>query len=194
MRRRSLTGPLLLLLIGAFFLWRNLHPDTRIFDLFSMYWPFLLVAWGLLRLVETLIWNAQGYRPGLGGGEIVLIIFICIFGSAMWQAHRNGVNLVADFDMWGGSPYEYPISVSAPADGMTRLVVENTRGNLKVTGGDTQTVTVTGQETVRSYAQQEADRTHDATPVEIVPRGTTCWCARTRNAPRMGGGLQTIWS
>ena len=33
MRRRSFTGPLLLLLIGGLFLWRNLHPETPVFDL-----------------------------------------------------------------------------------------------------------------------------------------------------------------
>ncbi len=46
MRRRSITGPLMLLLIGGLFLWRNLHPETPIFDLFALYWPFLLIAAG----------------------------------------------------------------------------------------------------------------------------------------------------
>ena len=43
MRRRSFTGPLLLLLIGALFLWRNLHPEAPIFDLLAQYWPFVLI-------------------------------------------------------------------------------------------------------------------------------------------------------
>jgi DUF4097 and DUF4098 domain-containing protein YvlB len=171
MRRRSLTGPLLLLVIGGFFLWRNLHPETRIFDLLSLYWPFILIAWGLLRLVEVLVWSRQGYRSGLSGGEVVLIVFICVAGSGIWQAHRSGLNFIGNgVDIWG-QQFDYPISVSAPAAGMKRIVFENPRGNIKVTGGDTQTVEVTGQETVRSYARQEADRTHDVTPVEIVPEG-----------------------
>ena len=57
MRRRSFTGPLLLLLIGALFLWRNLHPEAPVFDLLASYWPFVLIAWGLLRLIEALIWS-----------------------------------------------------------------------------------------------------------------------------------------
>jgi len=171
MRRRSLTGPLLLLIIGGLFLWRNLHPETRIFDLVSMYWPFILIAWGLLRLVEVLVWSRQGYRSGLGGGEVALIVLICVAGSGIWQAHRNGVRFMANgVDFWG-QPFDYQISASASAAGMKRIVFENPRGNIKVTGGDTQTVEVTGRQSIRSYSRQEADRAHDATPVEIVPEG-----------------------
>jgi len=33
-----------LVIIGGLFLWRNLHPDTPIFDLLAQYWPFILIA------------------------------------------------------------------------------------------------------------------------------------------------------
>jgi hypothetical protein len=46
MRRRSLTGPLILLIIGGFFLWRNLHPEAPVFDIVAQYWPFLLIGCG----------------------------------------------------------------------------------------------------------------------------------------------------
>jgi DUF4097 and DUF4098 domain-containing protein YvlB len=171
MRRRSLTGPLLLLIVGGVFLWRNLHPETQIFELVSLYWPFILIAWGLLRLVEVLVWSRQGYRSGLTGGEVVLIVLICVAGSGFWQARRSGLHFTANgLDIWG-QQYDYPISASASAAGMKRIVFENPRGNIKVTGGDTQTVEVTGRQTIRSYARQEADRTHGITLVEIVPEG-----------------------
>jgi hypothetical protein len=49
MRRRSLTGPILIILVGAAFLIYNLRPDIPLFDLLAQYWPFLLIAWGTLR-------------------------------------------------------------------------------------------------------------------------------------------------
>src|ERR1035438_1479875 len=55
MRRRSVTGPILLILLGAGFLIYNLRPDIELFDLLSQYWPFMLIAWGSLRLVEVLV-------------------------------------------------------------------------------------------------------------------------------------------
>src|SRR5438105_1110179 len=89
--RRSITGPLLLLLIGSVFLWTNLHPEAPIFDLLARYWPLLLIGWGLLRLLEALIWRRDGVRYGFAGGEIVLIVLICIACSGIRQAHEHGI-------------------------------------------------------------------------------------------------------
>ena len=58
MRRSSVIAPLLLILIGAAFLVRNVWPEIPIADLVSRYWPFLLIAWGGLRLLEILTWAA----------------------------------------------------------------------------------------------------------------------------------------
>ena len=171
MRRRSLTGPLLLLLIGALFLWRNLHPEAPVFDLLALYWPFVLIVWGLLRLMETLVWSRRGYYCGFTGGEVVLVVLICIAGSGIWEAHQHGVRWNVFGPGWLGEQYDYPVSAHGPAAGMNRIVFENPRGNIKVTGGDTQEVTVNGHKLIRAYARGDADRTNERTPVEIVPQG-----------------------
>src|SRR5689334_24136053 len=90
MRRRSFSGPLLLLLIGGLFLWRNLHPEVPIFDIVARYWPFVLIAWGVLRLGEVLFWRKQGY-VSFTGGEVALVVIICIAGSGLWQAREHGI-------------------------------------------------------------------------------------------------------
>jgi len=174
MRRRSLTGPLLLLIVGGLFLWRNLHPETPIFELLSLYWPFVLIAWGLLRLGEVVVWSRQGYRSSFTGGEVVLVVFICIAGSGIWQAHRNGVHFTdSGFSLWGGNPFDFPVSASASSEGARRIVFENSRGNVKVTGGDSQDVQITGRKLIRSYSRQDAERANGATPVDIVLEGDT---------------------
>ncbi|MGA9627090.1 MAG: hypothetical protein WBQ65_21630, partial [Bryobacteraceae bacterium] len=171
MRRRSFTGPLLLLLIGALFLWRNLHPEAPIFDLLALYWPFVLIAWGLLRLIEALVWSREGYGYGFTGGEVVLVVLICLAGSGIWAAHQHGMRWNVFGPDWLGEQYDYPVSAHGPAAGMNRIVFDNPRGNLKVTGGDTQEVTVTGHKLIRAYARGDADGTNEKTPVEIVPQG-----------------------
>ena len=168
MRRRSFTGPLLLLLIGAFFLWRNLHPEAPLFDMAAQYWPFVLIAWGLLRLIEVVALRHRG--PTFTGGEVVLVVFICIVGSGLWEGHQHGLR----YDFGGmviGESFDYPISTQAPAAGMARITFENPRGNIKVTGADTQQVTVTGRKEVHAWNRNDADQTNNSTPVEIVPQG-----------------------
>lgn len=170
MRHRSLTAPLLLLIIGGLFLWRNLHPETPVFELMAQYWPFLLIGWGLLRLVEVALWR-DGRNSGFSGAEVVLVILVCSAGSLVWAAHENGIHFNTRGLDWWGSPYDYPVSAAATAKGATRIVFENPRGSIKVTGADVAEVTVTGHKTVRGYSRADADRTNGNTPVEIVPEG-----------------------
>jgi hypothetical protein len=168
--RKSITGPLIMLLVGGLFLWRNFHPEVPIFDLLSQYWPFLLILWGLMRLAETLFSRGQ-WRSGFSGGEIVLIVFICMIGASSWQAREFGIHFDGrGLDLFGDS-YDYPVDAKAPAAGMTRLVFENQRGNIRVTGGDVTEVTVTGHKSIRAYKRADADHTNENTPVEILPQG-----------------------
>lgn len=170
MRTRSLTGPLILLILGGLFLWKNLHPEVPIFDLFSRYWPFLLIGWGLLRLAEVAI-SSDRRMGGFTGGEITLVVLICIAGSALWAAHLHGIRIDTRSLNWWGSSYDYPVDAAQPAGNVKRLVFENPRGSIKVTGTDGTDVTVTGHKTVRSYAREDADRTNSKTPLEIVTEG-----------------------
>jgi hypothetical protein len=161
---------LLLLIIGGLFLWRNLHPDTPVFELLAQYWPFLLIGWGLLRLLEVVFWR-QGRVAGFSGGEVVLVVLICVAGSLVWAARENGIHIDSRGLNWWGSSYDYPVEATAPAGTAKRIVFENPRGSIKVTGEDTTDVTVTGHKSVRAYAREDADRTNGNTAVEIVPQG-----------------------
>jgi DUF4097 and DUF4098 domain-containing protein YvlB len=73
-------------------------------------------------------------------------------------------------DIFGDS-HDYPIEVKASAAGMTRIVIDNPRGNIRVTGGDVTDVTVTGHKSIRAYKREEAERTNQNTPVELLPQG-----------------------
>jgi DUF4097 and DUF4098 domain-containing protein YvlB len=196
MRRRSLTGPLLLLIVGGVFLWRNMHPETPIFDILSLYWPYLLIGWGVLRLIEAVVWNRQGYRSSFAGGEVALIVLICIAGSGAWQARQHGVRFTANgLDFWGQS-YDYPISARASGAGIKRIVFENPRGNIKVTGGDTKDVEITGRKMIRSYSREDADRTNGETPAELVPQGDRLLVrtnqGRARDNQRISDDLEVV--
>jgi len=170
MRYRSFTGPLLVLLIGALLLWRNLHPETPLFDMAARYWPFVLIGWGFLRLVEVVAFRRYG-TPTFSGGEVVLVILICIAGSAVWEAREHGVQFhVGGLEMLG-EQYDYPISASGPSAGVHRIAFENPRGSIKVIGADTQEISVTGHKYIRSWTRSDADQTNTNTPVEVVSEG-----------------------
>lgn len=173
MRRRSLTGPILIILIGGAFLFYNLRPDIALFDLLAQYWPFLLIAWGLLRLAEVLLDYFHGsiQRRGFGGGEVTLIVFICFAGWSAYEANRHGVHFRPAWEAFG-EHYDYNVANQRAAGSATRVVFQNNRGNLRVVGDAEATdIKVTGRKTVQALNRGEADRANDSTPLEIVTQG-----------------------
>jgi hypothetical protein len=167
MRRRSFAGPLLLVLIGAFFLWRNIYPEAPVFDLVATYWPFALIAWGFLRLVEVVAWRDSRY-PGFTGGEVALVVLISMAGLGMFEVHRHGVQFTPNIF---GEEFDYPIAERASSAGVKRIVFDNPRGSLRITGGDAQEVAVSGHRLIRAFARGDADRTNGEARIELSQEG-----------------------
>ncbi|MBL8238315.1 MAG: DUF4097 family beta strand repeat protein [Bryobacterales bacterium] len=179
MRRGSIVGPLILIVIGAIFLLRNFIPDFRVMDVLSIYWPWILIGWGALRVVEILNWHRNGQltpRGGMHGGEWALVIFICIFGTGMYATRNanffrmNGIHL-PNLELLGEG-FDFNISGAQAAAGKTpRIVIENSRGDARVIGVDTEEVRVTGTKTIRALNRDDANKEDKATNFEIVRAG-----------------------
>lgn len=179
MRRGSLFAPLLLIGLGALFLARNLYPDLPVLDFIARYWPFILILWGGLRLLEILFWAATK-KPlpvsGVSGGEWILVVFLCLIGSGLnavrgyhtWWPH--GSIRMGGLEVFGES-YEYPISGEKKTEKAPHIVIENFRGNARIVGADTDEVKVTGRKTVRALQQADADSVNRQTPFELATQG-----------------------
>ncbi len=181
MRRGSVIGPLILIVLGVLFLFRNLFPEIPLVDLISRFWPFLLIAWGAIRLIEILFWAVTEKplpRNGISGGEWALVFVICIVGATMYTAH-NAPSWFPTSRAWRrvvvnmGESYDYTFApVEKPCAKNCRVVIESFRGNAKITGSaDAGTVKASGQETVRSFQQADADSAHNQTPLELIQQG-----------------------
>ena len=180
MRRGSLVGPLILIVIGALFLLNNVRPDLSLIEMMANYWPYLLIVWGVLRLAEILFVFATS-KPaaiaGVSGGEWVLVVFLCIIGTGLftfrnhvghWRAGNVRLPVIEVF----GEPFDYPISEQrVPANKAKRLLVENFRGNARIVGGDADEVKVTGRKTIRALNSDSAAQADKVTPVEVVTQG-----------------------
>src|SRR6266850_2228096 len=76
-RRRSMTGPFILIIVGVIFLLGNLHLISwgRLGTWFAHYWPLLLILWGVLKLVEHNRAKQEGRAAaGIGAGGGVKIV------------------------------------------------------------------------------------------------------------------------
>jgi hypothetical protein len=197
MKRTSVVAPILLIGIGGLFLARNLYPDLPLLDFLAKYWPFLLILWGTLRLAEVLFWTATD-KPlpsrGVTGGEWTLVVFLCIFGGSLhavrgfstWWPHNM---TVGGLDMFGQS-YEYPVSGEKATAKNPHVVIENFRGDAKITGVDADTVKVTGHRTIRSLDQSGADAAEREAVFELA--GDSNEVIIRNNSDRLSGGSVRI--
>jgi hypothetical protein len=176
MRRGSFVLPLILIAVGALILAHNLGYDLSLVEMAAVYWPFLLIAWGGLRLFEILVAAGRSQplpRSGVSGGEWVLVILICIIGSGthyareQWPRTRITMHGLEVF----GEAFDFPVSGRHEAGAAPRVFIENLRGNVRVVGGDTHEVTVEGRTTVRAFDAEEAEEANRESPLEIVEQG-----------------------
>ncbi len=179
MRRASVVGPIILIGIGLLFLARNLYPELPLMDFLARNWPFILIAWGTLRLAEILFWVMNG-KPlpvnGVSGGEWVVVIFLCLIGSGAYATRHsswfpNGRIRIGGLEMFGES-FDYTLKEqqkTAPKN--AKLVIESFRGNARINGVDGDTVKVSGRKSIRALQQNEANTADQQTPLELVVNG-----------------------
>jgi hypothetical protein len=180
MRRGSLIGPLLIVLIGIAFLINSLRPGLPMLEIAAMYWPFLLIVWGALRLAEILYWAARSRplpRAGIGSGEWTLVIFVCLIGSGLYAANRfrpwqhMGFVTAKRVEMFGRT-YDFPIPEQPRAAGKSpKVLVENLQGNIRISGADTTDVRISGRKTVRALQESDAAKAAGQSPVEVSAQG-----------------------
>jgi len=176
MRPRSITGPLILVVIGVIFLLNNLGHDIPFWSYLTDYWPFLLIGIGVIRLAEVFFHFSHGSTlpPRSGGGAwvfwtFVLCAFLAIVGGAN-GIHLGRLNAPGTVSILG-SVFDYTVSANSTTDGVTRLVLDNINGDLTVHGDDGGDVKVTGHKTVRAFSHSDADRADKETSIHLERQG-----------------------
>jgi Putative adhesin len=177
--RRSIAGPLLVIGVGVLFLLQTISPAFSVGRLIAFYWPYILIAWGVLQLVEASVYARRGLVAGtygVSGGNWFLVVVICLVGSAAFEFHhsdhwwnRAGYRRsVAVF----GSEHDYPISLVQKAVGSAPLVViDGIRGDIKISGISGSNLQVSGHKTIRAMETADANRANEATPVQVLVHG-----------------------
>src|SRR5216683_775259 len=94
-QRRSVSGAVLLIVIGAMLLYVTLNPNLDPWPLLEHYWPLILIFVGLGKLIDYM-WmrghEGSGGGGGVGGGTIAMVLLVVIFGAALFRAHRVGTS------------------------------------------------------------------------------------------------------
>jgi DUF4097 and DUF4098 domain-containing protein YvlB len=175
MRRGSILGPILLIGLGVLFLLiQTGRLDQRLFwDSLGQWWPLLLLFAGIILLAE---WaydqfhlrdpNQPRYRRSLGGGAVVLLLFVCFAGVLVREIHGGDRDLLArhfmvnldDIDEFFGDKHESDQTLDLPLSETGMLTVVNPRGDVTVTGtSDDNRIHIAIHKEVYARGDSEAD-------------------------------------
>ena len=181
-RRRSLAGPFVLIVLGTIFLMATMRVLSigRLAHLFANYWPALLIVWGVIKLVEHQRAQREGYRAsGIGGGGVVLIVMIVVFGliatqieHVNWSGLHDQFNFDdSDFNNIFGQSYNFNDHLEQDFPAGASLKVIDTHGAVSVHASDDNKITVVVRKRVGAENQNDADKYDRETKPTITTIG-----------------------
>src|SRR5579859_6636379 len=181
-RHRSFAGPFVLIIVGVVFLMGTMHILSvgKLAHLFANYWPVLLILWGVIKLIEHMQAQREGTRAsGIGGGGIVLVVMIVVFGLIATQLERVNWSGLHDQFNWDdndftdifGQSYTFNDHLEQDFPAAASLKVIDTHGAVSVHAANDNKITVAVRKRVGAENQSDADKYNNQTKPTITTIG-----------------------
>lgn len=188
-RRSSILGPLMILVAGIVILLIRMGriPLAEFSFWYGRWWPILLVGAGLILVAEWVFdqWqsNPDGtpyLRRGIGGGAIVLLVFLAVSGAAVNRIRDyhddfwNGLSVNADsMDEFFGQRHEMSETVDTPFAAGSSLVLSNPHGDITIVGkSDDHQVHIVVKKQVYSSSDSDANSKASQLTPQVTQSGS----------------------
>jgi hypothetical protein len=175
--RRSIFGGLVLILVGILFLLIHHYPQLGIGHLVRLYWPVILIVWGIAKLIDNFSARQSGDAspPWLSGGEIALIILLFVAVTGMWGIGRIREQLgeTDSFswnDMWVKKGV--PVSEDVPPVAVkpnSSISVHTPRGDVTVFADEDTDLRIVATKTVSSVSDAESSKRASEIKIDVTP-------------------------
>lgn len=179
----SIVGPLILIAVGivAMLILSGKIDAAGFWDWYGRWWPLLLIGAGLAMLGEWAL-DMRSKAPVRRGGNFVgLLIFLAVLGVMAAWAHTWWDPMRAEwgnhddfFNMLGRPQHDMDqqvLNTQVPANAV--VDVQNPRGDVSVTAGDTNTVQVQAHEVAYADSDTEAKKIFDTEAAHVTITGNT---------------------
>jgi hypothetical protein len=180
----SIVGPLILVAIGviALLVYAGRIDAAQFWEWYGRWWPLMLIFAGLAMLGEWAL-DLRGKTPVRRGGNYVgLLILLAIIGVCASWTHANWNWMHTGF---GGDDNDFFNMLGRPQHDLDQqvlntdvpqgavIVVENPRGDVSVTAGDTSTVQINAHEIAYANSDSEAQRIFESEAAHVTVSGKT---------------------
>ncbi len=179
--RRSIVRPVALIVVGvvALLVETGRIPADMFWNWYGQWWPLLLIALGMLLLLEY-FFDRGNPNAGRGSGGVVwLVVFLVIIGWSIHGTQQNWNwfgNDSSNFWNMMSPQYDHKVQMNQVLQvpkGVTPIVnVDVPRGDLTITASTDGMIHLSGHQIARTGSQDDANRDFDATRPKISATAT----------------------
>jgi DUF4097 and DUF4098 domain-containing protein YvlB len=180
MRRPSMAGPVVLLMVGIVALLLTLGKIDRFqfWDWYGQWWPLMLIAVGLVSLIEWFFDRDKPYGRRPIGGIVGLLILLAIVGLSARGVHhlrafgdQFGDN--DDFFSFMGEERDNNTQIDQTIPASSTIQVQSPRGDVTITPSNDARLHVRAHEIVHTNSDREAQRAFSALAPKVSGGGTS---------------------
>jgi len=163
---------LLLVALGIVFLVGIFYPEIPLGHWIAVYWPVLLILWGIVKLFDFAAARHAGEpQPSfLSGGEAALaVVLVIVLGSFVVRDWVRNRYPIIHFDMPEFGP-SFTRSETLPPQTLpkdARLAIDIRHGNIVVQGHDSDDLLVQAQKKVWGLSETAANRAMQQAQVKV---------------------------
>lgn len=177
-RRRggSIFAGLLLVVIGVLFLIDIFYPGLRLGHLIALYWPVLLILWGVAKIFDYMLAQRRGEsRPAVvsGGEAALIVVLVLVLGGFVirdWVRDRVP-HFNIDMPQIGPS---YTRSETLPPQTLpagAQVAIDIPRGDIAVQGRTGNQLLVSAHKTTWGLSETAAERAMQQSGVRVSASG-----------------------
>lgn len=175
-QRSSIFAGLLLIVLGALFLLNRFDPALGLGRLIRLYWPVLIILWGVAKLFDYFAARSAGQArpPILSGGEAALLILLAFVLSGF--AFHDWIRLHIPDEEIDFSPFGESFSQTREVAPQTipagaHVTIETFRGNIAVHAAEGNEIRASANESASAANQSDANTKMNQVEVAIEQTG-----------------------
>jgi hypothetical protein len=162
----------LLLIIFGFLLLLHNYGHLQLGEFFRHWWPLIFIFWGATKIYERTLAQRQGRSAGwITPGEVFLVIgLLTVVGIVILSTHLpRGFR---DLNIEMGDSYPFDIDLAPqPIAPNSHLSIRTGHGKITVRSSDDPSLHITGQKSIRSMSESDADKRSHSIDVAVVKTG-----------------------
>src|ERR1051326_3654490 len=170
-RTSGVFSGLLLIIFGVLLLLHN-YGHVNLGGIFRHWWPLIFIFWGAAKLYERTLAQRQGRSAGwITPGEVFLVIgLLAVIGIVI--VANEVPDRLRDMDIEIGEPYSFDVDVPAqPIDPGAHILIRGGRGTITVRSSDEATLRITGQKSIRTFSESDAQKRAASINIAAVKHG-----------------------